>query len=205
MIIGVTCAHVQKRLLDWRSSTFAGGLRCYDAAVGRLIPTCMHADSGWHRRFKHDDLFPKENDGLTLLYARVSSRDQVEDLARQTDTLQAHCTEKHWSNLHTIQDIGSGLNTRKPGLRKLISLVLARKVKRLVIMHKDRLLRFANDLLLDLCRSFGVEVLVLRHEEKDAQAQWCESIVEIMTVFCSSLYGKRSHKNRRAAAVQLAP
>ena len=149
--------------------------------------------------------FPKENDGLTLLYARVSSRDQVEDLARQTDTLQAHCTEKHWSNLHTIQDIGSGLNTRKPGLRKLISLVLARKVKRLVIMHKDRLLRFANDLLLDLCRSFGVEVLVLRHEEKDAQAQWCESIVEIMTVFCSSLYGKRSHKNRRAAAVQLAP
>ena len=44
---------------------------------------------GGHRRFKHDDLFPKENDGLTLLYARVSSRDQVEDLARQTDTLQA--------------------------------------------------------------------------------------------------------------------
>ena len=83
---------------------------------------------GGHRRFKPDDLFPKENKGLTLLYARVSSRDQVEDLARQTDTLQAHCTEKHWSNLHTIQDIGSGLNTRKPGLRKLISLVLARKV-----------------------------------------------------------------------------
>ena len=95
--------------------------------------------------------------------------------------------------------------TRKPGLRKLIALVLARKVKRLVIMHKDRLLRFANDLLLDLCRHLGVEVVVLRHEEKDAQAQWCESIVEIMTVFCSSLYGKRSHKNRRAAAVQLAP
>ena len=160
---------------------------------------------GGHRRFKHDDLFPKENDGLTLLYARVSSRDQKEDLARQVKTLQDHCIEKDWHDVHTIQDIGSGLNTRKPGLRKLIALVLARKVKRLVIMHKDRLLRFANDLLLDLCRHLGVEVVVLRHEEKDAQAQWCESIVEIMTVFCSSLYGKRSHKNRRAAAVQLAP
>ncbi len=89
--------------------------------------------------------------------------------------------------------------------RKLIALVLARKVKRLVIMHKDRLLRFANDLLLDLCRHFGVEVSVLRYEEKDAQMQWCESIVEIMTVFCSSLYGKRSHKNRHAVAGQLAP
>ncbi len=49
---------------------------------------------GGHRRFKHDDLFPKENDGATLLYARVSSRDQREDLARQMQTLQAHCTEK---------------------------------------------------------------------------------------------------------------
>lgn len=160
---------------------------------------------GGHRRFKHDDLFPKENGGLTLLYARVSSRDQKEDLARQTQTLQAHCMEKQWSNLQTIEDIGSGLNTRKPGLRKLNALVLARKVKRLVILHKDRLLRFANDLLLDLCRHFGVEVSVLRYEEKDAQTQWCESIVEIMTVFCSSLYGKRSHKNRHAAAGQLAP
>ncbi len=138
---------------------------------------------GGHRRFKHDDLFPKENDGLTLLYARVSSHDQVEDLARQANALQTHCMEKHWSNLHTIQDIGSGLNTRKPGLRKLISLVLARKVKRLAITHKNRLLHFANELLLDLCRSFGVEILVLWHEKKDAPAQWCESIVESMTVF----------------------
>ena len=97
------------------------------------------------------------------------------------------------------QTIGSGLNTQKPGLRKLVNLFLARKVKRLVITHKDRLLRFANDLLLDICRSLGAEVVVLRHEEKDSQTQWCESIVEIMTVFCSSLYGKRSHKNRQSA------
>ena len=90
--------------------------------------------------------------------------------------------------------------------RKLVNFVLARKVKRLVITHKDRLLRFANDLLLDICRSLGVEVVVLRHEEKDAQAQWCESIVEIMTVFCSSLYGRRSHKNRQSGpAAPLAP
>ena len=55
---------------------------------------------GGHRRFKHDDLFPKENDGLTLLYARVSSRDQKEDLARQVKTLQDHCIEKDWHDVH---------------------------------------------------------------------------------------------------------
>ena len=154
---------------------------------------------GGHRRFKHEDLFPAENNGLTLLYARVSSRDQKEDLQRQINVLETYCVEKQWRDYQLVQDIGSGLNTRKPGLRKLVNLVLARKVKRLIITHKDRLLRFAHDLLLDICRSLGLEVLVLRHEEKDPQTQWCESIVEIMTVFCSSLYGKRSHKNRQLA------
>ena len=141
--------------------------------------------------------FLRKNNGLTLLYARVSSRDQKEDLQRQINVLETYCVEKQWLDYQLVQDIGSGLNTRKPGLRKLVNLVLARKVKRLIITHKDRLLRFANDLLLDICRSLGVDVLVLRHEEKDPQTQWCESIVEIMTVFCSSLYGKRSHKNRQ--------
>ena len=129
-----------------------------------------------------------------------STRDQKEDLQRQVDVLTEHTTLKQWNNAQVIQDIGSGLNTRKPGLKRLLALVLAKKVKRLVITHKDRLLRFANDLLLDICRTLGVEVVLLRHEEKDAQTQWCESIVEIMTVFCSSLYGKRSHKNRQVAA-----
>ena len=155
---------------------------------------------GGHRRFSHDVLFPANNDGFTILYARVSSRDQKEDLQRQVDVLTEHTTLKQWDNVQVIQDIGSGLNTRKPGLKRLVALVLAKKVKRLVITHKDRLLRFANDLLLDICRTLGVEVVLLRHEKKDAQTQWCESIVEIMTVFCSSLYGKRSHKNRQATA-----
>ena len=154
---------------------------------------------GGHRRFSHDVLFPAVNDGFTILYARVSSRDQKEDLQRQIDVLTKHAASKQWDTMQVIQDIGSGLNTRKLGLKRLVALVLAKKVKRLVITHKDRLLRFANDLLLDICRTLGVEVILLRHEEKDAQTQWCESIVEIMTVFCSSLYGKRSHKNRQAA------
>lgn len=156
---------------------------------------------GGHRRFKHETLFPNANEGMTLLYARVSSRDQKDDLQRQMNVLEEHATSQGWVDTQSIEDIGSGLNTRKPGLRKLVNLVLARKVKRLVLTHKDRLLRFANDLLLDICRSLGVEVVVLRHEEKDAQTQWCEGIVEIMTVFCSSLYGKRSHKNRQCKSL----
>jgi putative resolvase len=143
--------------------------------------TCERTFGG-HRRFKHDVLFPSAVDGTTILYASVSSRDQKEDLQRQVHVLQEHATAQKWNDIQIIQDIGSGLNTRKAGLRKLVALVLARKVKRLVLTHKDRLLRFANDLLLDICRTLGVEVILLRHEEKDSQTH---------------LYGRRSHKNKK--------
>ena len=93
---------------------------------------------GGHRRFRHEVLFPSVEKGLTLLYARVSSRDQKEDLQRQSTVLKEHAASQHWEDVQSIEDIGSGLNTRKPGLKKLGALVLARKVKRLVLTHKDR-------------------------------------------------------------------
>ena len=107
------------------------------------------------------------------MYARVSSRDQKEDLARQILVLEEHATSQHWENTHAIQDIGSGLNTRKPGLKKLISLVLARKVKRHGTKNKVSLVLCADDLLLDICRNFGVVVGILKNEDKDTQTQWC--------------------------------
>ena len=112
---------------------------CHDVPSGRTL-------SG-HRRFNHDVVFPYTNDGFTILYARVSSRDQKEDLQRKIDVLTEHAASRQWGKMQVIQDIGSGLNTRKPGLKRLVALVLAKKVKHLVIAHKDRLLRFPNDLL----------------------------------------------------------
>ena len=94
---------------------------------------------GDHRRFSHDVLFPSTHDRVTLLYARVSSRDQKEYLQRQMNVLTEHTKSKQWDNVQAIQDIESGLNTRKPGLKKLVALVLAKKVTRLVLTHKDRL------------------------------------------------------------------
>lgn len=159
---------------------------------------------GGHRRFQHEHLVPSSNDGKTVLYARVSSRDQAEDLHRQVNTLHEYAAQQQWHDPWVIKDIGSGLNTRKPGLRSLIAAVLNRTVRRLVLTHKDRLLRFANDLILDICRSMGVEVVVVHADKQpDPQTVWCESIVEIMTVFCSSLYGRRAHKNAKSKPVPL--
>jgi putative resolvase len=88
-----------------------------------------------------------------VAYARVSSHDQKKDLERQAEVLAAYCTKQGW-NFQVIQDMGSGMNYQKKGLKTLINLILEKKISRLVLTHKDRLLRFGAELIFTLCELF---------------------------------------------------
>ena len=105
-------------------------LQSLHLGVGRIIiPSRPKGHSGGHRRFSHDVLFPNINDGLTILYARVSSRDQKENLQRQENVLTKHAALNQWENVQTIQDIGSGLNTGEPGVKETDSACTREKDK----------------------------------------------------------------------------
>lgn len=174
--------------------------------LGKLVPCCR--TPGGHRRydlasvrrtFGLDAHVNREK--LTLCYARVSSHDQKEHLATQAKRLEQHCSAQGWSNTVTLQDLGSGLNYKKPGLLKLLRLILSGEVQRLVLITKDRLLRFGSELLFQVCHSVGVEVVILDAQPEIPRAQQLtEDLVEILTVFSSRLYGSRSRKNLRAIA-----
>ena len=77
---------------------------------------------------------------LAIAYARVSSHDQKKDLERQADALSSFCASKGW-HFEVIQDLGSGMNYQKKGLKRLLDMIVEKKICRLVITHKDRLLR----------------------------------------------------------------
>ncbi len=99
-----------------------------------------------------------------------------------------------------ISDLGSGLNYQKAGFRKLLLLILQGRVKKLILTHKDRLLRFGSEIVFQICRFFGVKITILQDEpDKPAMEQFCTDLGEIMTVFCSKIYGHRSHKNRKSS------
>ena len=103
---------------------------------------------GGHRRFDVPDEVSSEQASTRkhIGYARVSSHDQKEDLARQSARLrEARCEE-------VIEDIGSGLNCSKPGLRSLLRQLLDGHVKKLSVVHEDRLLRFGVGLIRQICR-----------------------------------------------------
>jgi excisionase family DNA binding protein len=155
-----------------------------------------------HRRYNLSGLpgySPKVSEAKkhSLAYARVSSHDQKEDLVRQAQVLENFCIANGWA-YEIIQDLGSGLNFQKRGLKKLIQMICSVKIERLVLTHKDRLLRFGSELVFSLCEQFGVEVVIMnRSEDARFEDDLAQDVLEIITVFSARLYGARSRKNQR--------
>jgi putative resolvase len=154
--------------------------------------------AGGHRRYDIADLISNRSDTqLTVGYARVSSHDQKADLTRQIIVLESYCAKHGWG-FEIIQDLGSGMNYKKKGLIRLIKLITSYQVERLVLTHKDRLLRFGSDLIFTLCEQFGTEVIIInRSDDSTFEEDLASDVLEIITVFSARLYGSRSHKNKK--------
>lgn len=134
---------------------------------------------------------------LTVAYARVSTQGQKEDLIRQEQMLEMFCTSHGWQ-FEVISDLGSGMNYHKTGLKKLLHKILNENIRRLVITHKDRLLRFGAELIFALCEMKEIEVIVINQGcEISFEEELAEDVLEIITVFSAKLYGSRSHKNKQ--------
>ena len=86
--------------------------------------------------------------------------------------------------------------TKKPRLRKLITMLLAQQVSELHLTHKDRLLRFGHELVFQLCRWSGCKVIIHREDEVVSfEQELVKDVITLMTVFSARLYGRRSHQN----------
>jgi len=156
-----------------------------------------HRTEGNHRRYNVSELIGGRTDKLlTIAYARVSCQDQKDDLKRQELVLEAYCAVKGFE-FELISDLGSGMNYKKKGLIRLIKLICSNQVDRLVITHKDRLLRFGSELIFMLCEIFAVEICIInKSEESTFEEDLANDVLEIITVFSARLYGSRSHKNK---------
>ena len=159
--------------------------------------------TGGHRRYDLTKLRPElfraaeKEARRTVAYARVSSHDQKDDLERQKQVLELYCARQGWT-FEVIADLGSGMNYHKKGLKRLLNDVVEGRIGRLVISHKDRLLRFGAELVFAICEAKDVEVVILNQgEDTTFEEDLAKDVLEIITVFSARLYGSRSHKNQR--------
>ena len=183
------------------------------AALGVSVPTLRRWEAcgkiaadhtpGGHRRYDLAKLRPElfraasEVDRTTIAYARLSSHDQKDDLERQKQVLELYCARQGWT-FEVVADLGSGMNYHKKGLRKLLGAVIEGHVGRLVITHKDRLLRFGAELVFAICEAKNVEVVILNQgEDTTFEEDLAKDVLEIITVFSARLYGSRSRKNQK--------
>ena len=77
-------------------------------------------------------------------------------------------------------------------------MLLNKEVSELHLSHKDRLLRFGHELVFQLCKWSGANVIIHKEEEEVTFEQaLCKDVLTLMTVFSARLYGRRSHQNRK--------
>ncbi len=165
---------------------------------GKLIP---ERTPGNQRRYRLSQIEPAthllKQDRKTIAYARVSSHDQKADLDRQKQVLELYCAQQGWT-FELISDLGSGMNYYKKGLKRLLNEIMGGQAGRLVITHKDRLLRFGAELVFSLCEAKQVEVVIVNQgEDTTFEEDLAMDVLEIITVFSARLYGSRSRKNKK--------
>ena len=96
-----------------------------------------------------------------------------------------------------ISDIGSGINYNKKGLNKLIKEITENKIEKIVILYKDRLLRFGFEIIENLCKDKGTIIEIIDNTEKTEEQELVEDLVQIITVFSCKLNGKRANKAKK--------
>ena len=132
-----------------------------------------------------------------VLYARVSSSDQKQDLDRQLSRLVEYTTSQGLQVKGAIKEIGSGLNGKRT---KLLSILRDPNVRTIVVEHKDRLVRFGFEYMEALLTASGRRIIVV--DESEMKDDLVQDMIDVLTSFFARLYGRRSAKNRAIKALK---
>lgn len=165
---------------------------------GKLHP--HHTSPNGYRYYSEEQLNqllqvqPKER--IVVGYCRVSSRKQKEDLGCQIEKVRMYLLAQGHP-FEIISDIGSGINYQKKGLQELIQMIEQNRVEKVVILYKDRLVRFGYELLEYIAKLHNCSIEVIDNTEKSEQKELVEDLIQIITVFSCRLQGKRANKAKK--------
>ena len=166
---------------------------------GKLKPQIVDKNTGYRyyteKQLKefYGEVSNKER--MVIGYCRVSSAKQKEELERQVENVKTYLITKGYQ-FKIISDIGSGINYDRKGLNQLIQMILQDEVSKVVVLYKDRLVRFGFELIENICEFKSVDIEVIDSTEKSEEQEVVEDLVQIITVFSCRLQGKRAKKTK---------
>ena len=127
-----------------------------------------------------------------VCYCRVSSIKQKDDLQRQIKSLKSK-----FPNHTIIQDIGSGINRKRTGIKTILELAMQGKLQEVVVAYRDRLCRFAFELIQWFLEQYQVKLVVLNKEIQSNEQELAEDLLSIIHVFSCRQMGKRRYKKEK--------
>jgi len=164
---------------------------------GQFVP--KKVSEGGTRYYSEEQVLAYLGDNTTnrkiIGYCRVSNRKQQSDLENQVERMKTYLVARGYQ-FEIIEDIGSGINYDKKGLRELIKRIDNNEVSKVVVMYKDRLVRFGYELLEYICQLHNVEIEIIDTTEKTEQEELTEDLVQIITAFACKLQGRRAKKTK---------
>ena len=171
-----------------------GKIKCYKTPGGK-----RKFDRESLEKYCNPSSFVEEvpkTDRINYLYARVSSKKQLDDLARQIDFIRGKRQE--YDSYTTLSDVASGINFKRKGLETILDACLQRTIGELVIAHRDRLCRFGYELLKLLVDKSGGTIIVLDDERnKSTEQELSEDLLSIIHIYSCKQMGKRSYRNKQ--------
>ncbi len=149
---------------------------------------------GGQRRFILEEVeknAPSPRTVRTVCYGRVSTHEQQDDLLLQLAFLRERYPEGE-----VVSETGSGLNFRRKKFLAILERIIDGDIKRLVVAHPDRLVRFGYELVKWLCEKFECELVVLNDRKLSPEAELIQDMLSIVHCFSSRLYGLRKYKSK---------
>ena len=135
-----------------------------------------------------------QEQGLTIAYSRVSGVAQKPDLVNQVKALEVYCNQHTIQVDEWMQDIGSGLNYQRKQFNRLMEMVELGQVRRIVLAHRDRLVRFGYGYFEAFCERHHTDLVVIDGETLSPEQELVQDLVTILTVFSARLHGLGSYK-----------
>jgi len=144
---------------------------------------------------EYKNIVAKE-DSNNIAYCRVSNINQKDDLKNQKEYINKYCLNAGISIDDWIIDIASGLNFKRKGFIELLNNVEHGQIKKIILAHSDRLVRFGFDWFKIFCNNHGCEIVIINDEKLSPEEEIVKDLISIIHVFSCRVYGLRKYKDK---------
>lgn len=141
--------------------------------------------------------FLKKDVRTNVIYARVSTNKQKNDLIRQIDSVIDYCDKNNIKHDKVYKEISSGVDMDRKEFSALMDDVFNYKIQNIYITYKDRLTRLSFKTIEQIFKKFGTSIVIINddNKDKDNEKELFDELINIVHHFSTKTYSKR-HKNK---------